>query len=443
MNNRVMPQSPEIEQEILGAIMLDPDKLSIARRYVIPESFYLDQHRQIFKSMCELARRNLLPDLASVIDDLRTRNLLEKCGGAGYLASLLGSVSTSAHVEYHCGLIKDKYLTRELICACNDITDRAYKADDPQELFKLAESKIFAIVRSAGRVTDLKSLQDAYEEVYQDVIHASDWRDKHPGERYLPGLSTGYKGIDEYLDGMREGGLYVIAADTNVGKTALTLNIVSNLCEVKAKQIIFSLEMPAKQLATRFIAMRTGIPQYKIEHAEMCQAEWDKFQACTCENFPVFIGDATGLTPDRIAGTVKANIEDLKLVVVDYIQLVKISKHNETRERDISEIVESMKQLALETCVPILILSQIGREGAKREHGEFNLHDLRESGAIENNADGVICMWREKESVNAKKTVDNIVEIRGKVDKNRHGKRGYFTLKFDHDRLRFFEENKL
>ncbi len=401
VTDRVMPQSPEIEQEILGAIMLDPDKFTRISEVIKPECFYLDQHRFIFQAMVELKQRGLQPDLPSVIDDLRTHEILEKCGGAGYLASLLGSVSTSAHAEFHAELVAEKFVMRQLIKTCTDVVEETYKQDmTAPELLDFAEKAIMDVTRF-GRSIEYYPVADVVKGLLNQVMETYDYRKENPHEEFYAGVPSGFGELDKLLGGFHEGSLNILAARPGIGKTSLALNAATHIARTNKKKypvLMFSLEMPNHMLALRLLSSEAHVSIGGIERAELDDEGWSKFGSAirSLSATNILMNDASSLTVRQIAGTARrvlSKFEGIALIVVDYLQLMRADGKFENRVNEVSAISRSLKTLALELRVPILACSQLSRAIETRDEQKPKLSDLRESGSIEQDADVVLFLY--------------------------------------------------
>jgi replicative DNA helicase len=398
VKERVMPQSPEIEQVLLGAIMLDPDKLTSVLEIIKPDCFYLDQHRFIFQSMVDLKMRGLQPDLPSVIDDLKRQDLIEKCGGAGFLASLLNSVPTSAHAEFHAEIVAEKHVMRRLIRICTEIVDAGYRQElSADEMLEWAEKAVMNVTRF-GRSAEYSVVGEVLAKLFENIVSTHQYRSAHPDEKYYPGERSGFDELDELLGGFHQGSLNIIAARPGIGKTSLAMNaalFAARNNKDRYPVLIFSLEMPNEMIATRFLSTESKIPIGVIEAADMDDAGWHSFTKAVrrLSGVNILLNDSSSVTVRQIASTARrvvSKFDGIALIIVDYLQLMRGDGRYENRVTEVSAISRGLKTLALELRVPILACSQLSRQAVTREEQKPMLSDLRESGSIEQDADTVI-----------------------------------------------------
>lgn len=457
--DRVMPQSPEIEQALLGAIMLDPDKLSGIMEITKSEHFYLDQHRNIYQAMVDLKMRGLQPDLPSVLDEIKRQGQIDKCGGAGFLASLLGGVSTSAHVEFHAEMIAEKHVLRRLIRTCTEIVDEGYKQElSADELLDWAEKAVMDITKF-GRSAEYSVVGDVLARLFENVVQIHEHRKANPDEKYYPGERSGFEELDDLLGGFHKGSLNIIAARPGVGKTSLALNTAVFAARNNADRypvLIFSLEMPNEMIATRFLSTESRIPIGVIESADMDDAGWHSFTKGVrrLSGVNVLLNDASSVTVRQIASTARrvvSKFDGVALIIVDYLQLMRADGRYDNRVNEVSAISRGLKTLALDLRVPILACSQLSRQAVTREDQKPILSDLRESGSIEQDADTVIFLTPYiapeggQPSANSPEYQDRVKRAQGyssakiwcSVAKNRNGPVGDCPMMFLQDYCKF------
>jgi len=395
---RVMPQNPEIEQAVLGAVMLSPDKLPAVLEIIKPESFYLDQHRFIFQAFIDLYQRGLKPDLPAVIDELKQRDLIERVGGAGFAASLLSAVPTAAHVEHHAELVAEKHVLRSLIQVCTQIVDVTYSQEmHPEQLMDWAEQAVLDVTKF-GRSADYAVFGDVLTKLFEQVVRVDEYRKEHPGEEYFPGEPTGFPEIDKLTRGFHAGSLNILAARPGVGKTSLALNMALHIAAQNKKRLpvlVFSLEMPNFMLATRMLSSESRIPIGRIESAELDDEGWQRLTHAVrrISDVNVFMNDSSSISVRQIGSTARRVVSRLggvALIVADYLQLMRTDGRHENRVQEVSSLSRGLKALALDLRVPILACSQLSRQVVQRKDQKPVLSDLRESGSIEQDADVVM-----------------------------------------------------
>jgi len=377
---KIPPQSKELEEAILGAIMLEKTAFDIVVEQIKPECFYVDAHQRIFKSMISLAGKNSPIDLLTVVEELKTSGELEIVGGAYYLTKLTNFVVSAANVETHCRIILQKFIQRELIRVSGEIIGQAY--EDSTDVFDLlddAEGKLFEITNS-----HLKKNFDSIDKVLMKTIKRIE--DMRTRQEEITGVPSGFPSLDRVTYGWQKSDLVILAARPAVGKTALALNLARNAAMHPTKPTpvaFFSLEMSSAQLVARILSAESEIWLEKISRGKMEDYEMQQL-------FKIFEFRA------KCRRLVQKH--NVGLIIIDYLQLMSggSENRNSNREQEISTISRNLKQLAKELDIPILALSQLSREVEKRKDGNKmpQLSDLRESGAIEQDADMVMFIYR-------------------------------------------------
>ena len=395
--DKLPPNAVDLESALLGIILLDGDAIDEVMEVISdPDAFYDDKNKIIYRTMLELAKSNSPVDMMSVFTKLQDKGLLDEVGGAAYLTSLQNKVSTTAHTEFYSYVVLQKYMQRKLIKAANEILERAYDEEaDVGSLLDESEKLLFEV--SEGQ---LKQKTDPINLIMTQVIKDIEFAANHKTE--LLGVPSGYFELDKITNGWQNGNLIIIAARPSMGKTAFALNIMRNAAvDYGMAAAIFSLEMEKKELVRRLIASETKINSRKLMNGELSESEWKRLneQIERLNKAPIYINDS-GISVFElraIARRLKKKY-DIKLLVVDYLQLMNADnvKKNTNREQEVSIISRSLKSLAKELNIPIIALSQLNRELEKRsdKHKRPMLSDLRESGAIEQDADMVIFIHR-------------------------------------------------
>jgi replicative DNA helicase len=392
---RSMPESPAAEAAVLGSMLIDAECIGQVVELIGPDAFYRIEHRYIFEAIIALYEKNKGTGIDAVLlrDELQKRKLLEAAGGVEYIAKILDSVPSSANVGYYAGIVRDKMMLRELIAAAGGILDDAYNQNsDTPQLLDEAERRIFA-------VTD-KSISGSAVGLKEVVTHSFELISKRQGS-HVTGLPTGYYQLDEWTCGLQDGEVIVVAGRPSMGKTSLALNIAEHIGLVENIPVaIFSLEMGRQQLAERFLCSVSQIDSQKVRKG-MLDDEHYKLLADACaelSNAPIFIDDSSTLTPLELRAKARRlkSMHDIRCVIVDYLQLMNIGTSRvESRQQEITEISRYIKALARELNLPVMVLSQLNRATEAREDHRPRMSDLRESGAIEQDADVVMLLHRE------------------------------------------------
>lgn len=394
-HGRVQPQAPDLEEAVLGALMLEKDALTSVIDILKSDMFYKDAHKTIFKAIEELFRKSEPVDILTVTNELRTLGQLEMIGGPYYLTQLTNRVASAANIEYHVRIIAQKFIQRELIHISSEIIRDAFEdSTDVFELLDQAESKLFAV--SEGNLR--RNYQDM-RSLVKDAIFEIEAAKNAEGN--LKGVGSGFTEIDRVTAGWQKSDLIIMAARPGMGKTAFVLSMARNMAvDMKKAVAFFSLEMSAIQLVTRLIAGECEIPSEKLRRGNLEPAEWEQLNARlnTLVDAPLFIDDTPALSVFDLRAKcrrLKAQ-HDIQMVVIDYLQLMTAStEKGGNREQEISTISRSLKALAKELEIPVIALSQLSRAVETRGGSKKPiLSDLRESGAIEQDADLVLFIYR-------------------------------------------------
>ena len=396
-SDRTVPHNLEAERALLGSILLDNDSLNSALEILGKEDFYSDAHRVAFESMVALSEKNRTIDLVTLSEELSRGGLLEKSGGAGYLAALTDGVpiGTMAAVGEYCRIVKEKSTVRRLINASNTVIARCLEGtDDPEVLIDLAQSQVFDIAGqrvASGFATIREIVKTSFGKI--DVLFDR-------GQR-VTGIETGFVDLDNMTSGLQAGELIVVAARPSLGKTALALNIAAHAAIEKRKMVgVFSLEMSKESLVIRLLCSEARIDSHKLRTGFSSREDWSRMTTALgrLSEAPLFIEDTPALSIMQIrakARRMKAE-KGLDLLIVDYLQLVSGQGRFENRTQEVSYISRGLKSIAKELKVPVLALSQLSRAPEQRPGQRPQLSDLRESGSIEQDADVVIFIFREK-----------------------------------------------
>jgi replicative DNA helicase len=390
---RIPPQAVDVEMAVLGAMLIEKEAIARALDLLDEDTFYKESHRLIFQAMIALFDRSEPVDLVTLTEELRRRGVLEKIGGSYYLTDLTNQVTSAANIEYHAKIVLEKALMRQLIASSNEISGRAYEdTEDAFDLLDEAEQKIFKISERHLK----RSFMSMNQALHQTMEMLESIHGKHSG---VTGVPTGFTAVDNITGGFQKSDLVVIAGRPAMGKTAFVLSCARNAAiEYDAGVAFFSLEMSSQQLVLRLICAEARVDQHKVRTGRLPEDEW-KFLSTRIGKLAkakLFIDDTPSLGILELrakARRLKAE-HDIQMVVVDYLQLMQGPKGLDSREREISSISRSLKALAKELDVPVLALSQLNRAVEARSDKRPQLADLRESGAIEQDADVVIFVHR-------------------------------------------------
>jgi replicative DNA helicase len=393
---KVPPQNIEAEQSILGAILIDNEALPKALEIIDPEDFYKQTHRKIFNGMVELFDKSEPIDLITLTDYLKRENQLEEIGGIPYLSSLANMVPTSANIKYHSKIVREKAIMRGLVRTATDIANKVYEDNlDPEELVDYAEKSVFDI--SDKRVkASFVTLKDVIKGSFEMIEQLYDRKES------ITGVASGFKDLDELTSGFQKGELIVIGGRPSMGKTAFTLNVAQYVgIELKEPVAIFSLEMAKEQLAFRMLCAEAMVNSNSVRKGFIKPEDWHKLTSAASRltDAPIYIDDSSSISVLELrAKARRLRMEHgLSLVIVDYLQLMRGRGSFERREQEISEISRSLKALAKELSVPVIAVSQLNRGvEQRRPKPKPILADLRESGAIEQDADVILFLYRDE-----------------------------------------------
>lgn len=427
---RIPPQNIEAEISALGALMLDNDAIFRVADALAPHDFYKPSHREIYEAMLDLFNRRDPIDIVSVTGRLRERAKLDEIGGSSYLTTLVNAVPTASHVEHYASIVRRKRLLRDLIDASHHIASLGYReSEEVEKLIDEAEQRIFSISRDSLR-QEFWIVRDALEEAWERIDRL------HKGDGALRGVSTGFPDLDNYLAGLQKSDFIVLAARPSLGKTSLALNIARNVALNEKKAVgIFSLEMSREQLIDRLLASEANVDLWRLRTGRMRQEgpenDFVKIRDAmeVLSKALIFIDDTPSPTVMEIRAKARRlqSRQQVGLVVVDYLQLIKGYGSPESRVQEVSEISRSLKALAKELNLPVLAVSQLSRGVEMRHPAIPKLSDLRDSGTIEQDADVVMFIYREDKD---KKTTErqNVADLL--IEKHRNGPTGKVELYF-------------
>ncbi|RMH80148.1 MAG: replicative DNA helicase [Calditrichaeota bacterium] len=431
---RVPPQAVDVERYVLGAMLLDNEAVAIALEEIDAGDFYREAHRIIFEAMLALYKRNEPVDLITLNEELQRRDALEKVGGAYYLAELASLVPSAANIEYHLKIVREKALLRKLILSCTELIREAYEAqEDTEGILGKAQQEIFDLLKTQ-RQRSYMPLGTILTETFSELEHLH--HTEHTG---VIGVPSGFHTLDNLTAGFQRGDLIILAGRPSMGKTAFALNIARNAAVEKGIPVgIFSLEMSDMQLAQRLLCAEAMVDSQRLRTGKLKESEWPKLSRCAgrLAEAPIYIDDTAGLDIVKLSARARRMALECNvgLIIVDYMQLMEAPKSGfDSRQQEISYISRSLKSLAKQLNVPIIALSQLSRAVEARPDKRPMLSDLRESGAIEQDSDLVMFVYREEFYLKDRedprfKEVENMAEII--IGKHRNGPVGTVKLTF-------------
>ncbi len=432
---KIPPHNKDAEMAVLGSVMIDRAALGRVLDILTPEDFYFTEHMTIYRSMLDLFERNAPLDILALESELSEKGRLEKVGNASYLASLINTVASPASITHYAKIVNRKRVLRDLISASHHIHALGYQEDQEiDHLLDQAEQKIFSISQH--------SLQQKFSPVRDALAAAWERIDNiHKGTGVTRGTPTGFEKLDNLLSGLQKSDLIVLAARPSLGKTSLALDIARNAAiHHKIPVGIFSLEMSTPQIIDRFIAAEAHVDLWKLRTGRLSEQSQDferiNVALSRLAEAPIYIDDAassTVLQMRAMARRLKSEV-DLGLIIIDYLQLMQPRTQTDNMVQQITEISRSLKQLARELNVPVLALSQLSRAVEQRHPPIPRLSDLRESGAIEQDADVVLFIYRE-DKTKKDSARPNVAKIM--VEKHRNGPTGEVELYFSPERASF------
>lgn len=421
LESRLPPQNLEAEQSVLGGILIDNQTFHKVVDVISMDDFYRPAHGKIYAAMCELAGRGEPIDALTLTSKLKEMGSFEEVGGAAYLAELLERTPTSIHSEYHAKLVADQAVKRRLVTVCGEIANRGLDpGETTDELVDYAEKSVFALT-SSKKTKALYPVRDIVRGAFLEL----EKRFENQGQ--MTGIPSGYIELDKLLSGLQRSDMIIVACRPSMGKTSFSLGAVRNAAvQGNVPVIFFSLEMAKEQIVTRLLAAEAKVDSQRIRTGKLNEQDWARLTraAGVLSEAKIYIDDTPALQVLEMRGKarrLKAELGDIGLIVVDYLQIMGTSKSAQSRENAISEISRSLKALAKELNAPVLALSQLNRNIDLRTDKRPMMADLRESGAIEQDADVIIFIHRE-EVENLQPNAASVAEFI--VGKHRNGPRG-------------------
>ncbi len=436
---RTVPFSAEAEQSLLGSILLRPSSFDDIASVVRAEDFYKEEHASIFRAMGVMFNQNKSIDTVTLVNTLIQTGRFDKSGGVEYIKNLATAVPTAANIKDYAKIVHDNAILRRLIATCDDISDTAYTAaGSVEEIVDGAEQRIFEIAQN--RISrEFQHIKDVLGSVYQGLEALAD------DPKKIDGVRTGFSGLDRVLVQMGKGDLVLIGARPGMGKTSFALNIATNVAKATGKAVcIFSLEMSAEQLVTRILSSEAMVESHALRSGEIRPEDWTRLADAATElsGADIYIDDTSGVTPTEMKAKLR-RVQNLGLVVVDYLQLMTTGKNIDNRVTEVGEISRTLKLMAKELGVPVVCCAQLSRGPEKnRASKRPMLSDLRDSGSIEQDADVVIFLYRdeyyktvEDAPADGQPEENNIAEVI--VQKNRHGSTETVKMAWDGRFTRF------
>ena len=421
---RDLPYSQDAELAVIGSALTNPHSVAESAEIVKPTDFYFPQNREIYSAILELFNENLAIDFITVSNKLSQNDRLDAVGGITYLRNAATNVPTTRHVTYYSTIIKDKSTLRSLIQRANAISDLAYsEADKVERVVDQAEQLIFDVA-SSRESSDILPISEIFPGTYNMIAESS------MNKGGITGLATGFDELNRRTGGFRGGELILIAGRPGMGKSSFAVNIAEHVSIFDKKTVaIFNLEMPKEQIVNRIICSQAMVNSQKVRNGEISGEDWEKIGSVVdrVATAPMYIDDTASITVSEIRAKCRRlkQTKDLSLIVIDYLQLMQSSGRSDNRQQEIAEISRSLKILAKELNIPVIALSQLSRASESRSDKRPMLSDLRESGAIEQDADMVMFLYRD-DYYNKDSEDKNLAECI--IAKHRSGETGTFKL---------------
>ena len=414
ISGKHMPFSAEAEQSVLGSILIDPECLTEITNIIRAEDFYLKEHTEIFAAMQKLFLQIRTIDMVTLIDMLIQQGLYDENSSKEYIRLIIDSVPTAANIVDYAKIVREKSILRQLLRASEEITQTAYQAQgDVSVILDQSEQKIFSIAQSSI-TRDFVPINEVLGETYQYLQDLSNSGGK------TVGVQTGFSDLDRVLVNLGPGDLVLVGARPGMGKTTFAMNVGTNVARRSGKAVcVFSLEMSAMQLVLRMIASEALVDSHKLRSGELDSDDWNRIAqtVSVLAECSIFIDDTTNITVTNMKAKLR-RIKNLGFVVIDYLQLMRGETHTDNRVNEVGDISRNLKIMAKELGVPVMVCAQLSRASEKREDKRPMLSDLRDSGAIEQDADMVLFLYRDEYYNNAEQALSTAEVI---VAKNRHG----------------------
>jgi len=438
-----IPNNIEAEQSVIGAMLLSKYALQKAIETLTTDSFFLDKHKKLYNAIKDLAAKEVAIDITTLTSELKDKNILNEVGGVEYLTEILELTPTAANVDHYIKIVEDKSILRTLIDEATEIATLGYTNEfSVSETLDKAESKILNVVKNR-KSSEFKQMPEVLSEFQENLEKLANNKGK------ISGTPTGFYDLDKLTDGFHSNELIIIAARPAMGKTALALNMATNVAlKSKKSVIIFTLEMRAEQLASRMIASLGQIDAKKLQNGSLDTKDWQRVNEAMSQlaETNIYIDDSPGVTIGDIKAKsrrIASQDENLGMILIDYLTLINsMGKYAGNRQQEVSEISRALKTLALELKIPVVTLAQLSRTVEQREDKRPVLSDLRESGSIEQDADVVAFIYRDDYYHEASKIDDNMSKTEIIVRKNRSGRIGTAEVLFKKNTLSFMNFKK-
>ncbi len=436
---RVPPHDIEAEKSALGALLIDPSAINQVAEFLRSEHFYLPEHQSIYSAMLSLYEKQKPIDVLTLKDQLKDEGTLKKIGGQMYLSDLINAVPTSAYVEHYAHIVKSQYAKRKLIELSSRMVQKAFsEKGDIKKLIDQAEVEIFALAQEHLHqdFIELKEiLAESFERLEEFVKKGT----------HLRGVPTGFTDLDNKLAGMQDSNLLVLAARPGIGKTTLALNMALSIATKDKKPVgFFSLEMSKEELVDRLLVGQADIDAWRLKTGKLSDDDYKKLTEAMGElsEAPIYIDDTPGASILEMRTKArKLKVEkDIKLIIVDYLQLANAGRQYDNRVQEVSIISQGLKNLARELHIPVLAISQLSRAVEQRGTKKPQLSDLRESGSIEQDADVVMFLYYEDDSEDLLDQSKRLIKLY--IAKHRNGPTGELDLMFRGDRVKFYGVEK-
>ncbi|MGO8716867.1 MAG: replicative DNA helicase [Smithella sp.] len=438
--NKTPPHDHEAEAAVLGSVLFENNSLSECLPIIGPDDFYSERNKIIFRALIEIADSGKPIDGIILSNFLKERGNLDKVGGQLYIAGLLDSTPSSVHIAHYAQIVKDKSILRTIAAAGEKITIDAFQENGAGPAIILDEAqRALMEISVSGKQNNIRNAKD----VCQTTLNIIE--ENYKNKNFISGLSTGFNDLDNWTSGLQDSELIIIAGRPSMGKTAFAVNILENVVLSDIPAAIFSLEMSSEALMTRIFSSLSKIDSTRLRRGRVFDKDWPHLVEAvnSIGNAPLFIDDTANLTPMQLkAKARRLKIEkDIKLIVIDYLQLMTIAGKTESREREIAEISRSLKSLAKELKLPVVALSQLNRAVENRAEKRPSLADLRESGAIEQDADVITFIYRDEVYNRSEDNPERgFAEIN--IAKQRNGPIGAFKMRFNPELTRFYNLEK-
>ena len=434
---RKLPFSMPAEQSLLGSVLIDPAALNEVADLLNAEDFYISEHKQIYLAMHELFLTNSEIDVVTLIDMLVVKGIYDKSGGEDYIRTLTEAVPDALNVKDYARIVKEKSILRQLIAACGEISEAAYSEQESvTSILDHAEHLIFNIAQ--GRDTkNFRHIREVLGDVYSHL------HELNTNKEATQGTQTGFSALDRVLAGMGKSDLVLVGARPGMGKTSFALNIATNVAKQTKKAVcIFSLEMSADQLVNRVLSSEALVNSYTLRTGELTPEDWEHLAVAAGElaGCDILIDDTSGMTVTAMKAKLR-RVQNLGMVVIDYLGLMQGDGHKDNRVQEVSEISRSLKIMAKELMVPVVCCAQLSRGPESRTDKKPMLSDLRDSGAIEQDADTVIFLYRSEYYKTDENNQDtSIAEVI--IAKNRHGSTGTVEMGWNGQFTKFITIDK-